>query len=482
MKIRSLWFVLCTFFLLCACDESTSTLGIDLVPESDMVSISSETLDVSLSTIKADSVLARTSTSHLGNYTDPETGTTVHSDFLMQLNCGQDFQFPDSIQNNTCLDTYIRLYFANFVGDSLAPCRVSIYPLNKVMNNSQNYYTDIDPTEYYDLNAAPIATTTFTVSDRTLTDSARYSNGDSYKNIRIKLPNEIGNKMLSHYKEHPEHFANGKTFNEHVNPGYFVKFEKGDGVMVDVYVSQMNIRYKYFAKSSTGKLDSLASGTSTFAGTEEVIQATSIKKYNLDKLLDDEDATYVKSPSSLFTEVTLPISEVSTTDTINSAKLIFDRYSAVETGSDYELPAPSYLLMIPKSRMYSFFENNEVPDDETSFLATFSTSNNNYAFNNIAHLISNMRKTRQEGMSSNPNWEKENPDWNKVVLIPVSPVYSTNSTNTSSYYSYYSYYYGSSTSNNQSTIVGINHDLSLTSANLKKKGVKLQIIYSKFNH
>jgi hypothetical protein len=261
-----------------------------------------------------------------------------------------------------------------------------------------------------------------------------------------------------------------------------VKFEKGDGVMVDVYVSQMNIRYKYFAESSTGKLDSLASGTSTFAGTEEVIQATSIKKYNLDKLLDDEDATYVKSPSSLFTEVTLPISEVSTTDTINSAKLIFDRYSAVETGSDYELPAPSYLLMIPKSRMYSFFENNEVPDDETSFLATFSTSNNNYAFNNIAHLISNMRKTRQEGMNSNPNWEKENPDWNKVVLIPVSPVYSTNSTNTSSYYSYYSYYYGSSTSNNQSTIVGINHDLSLTSAKLKKKGVKLQIIYSKFNH
>lgn len=155
MKIKSLWFALCTFFLLCACDESTSTLGIDLVPDSDLVSISSETFDVSLATIVADSVLARTSTSHLGNYTDPETGTTVHSDFLMQLNCGQNFEFPDSIQNNTCLDTYIRLYFENFVGDSLAPCRISIYPLNKVMSNSQSYYTDIDPSEYYDLSATP---------------------------------------------------------------------------------------------------------------------------------------------------------------------------------------------------------------------------------------------------------------------------------------------------------------------------------------
>ena len=480
MKIKSLWFALCTFFLLCACDESTSTLGIDLVPDSDLVAISSETFDVSLATIVADSVLARTSTSHLGNYTDPETGTTVHSDFLMQLNCGQNFEFPDSIQNNTCLDTYIRLYFENFVGDSLAPCRISIYPLNKVMSNSQSYYTDIDPSEYYDLSATPIATKTFTISDRTLSDSARYSS-DSRRNIRVKLPNEIGNKMLAQYKANPEYFANGKVFNEHVNPGYYVKFEKGDGVMMDIYVGQLNIRFKYFAKSSTGRLDSLATGTTTFAATEEVIQATSIKKYNLEKLLNDKDATYLKTPSSLFTEVALPISEISINDTINSAKLIFDRYSAENTGADYNLPAPSYLLMVPKDRMYSFFENNEVPDDQTTYMSTFSTSNNNYSFDNIAHLISNMRKAHQDGIAHNPNWEIENPNWNKVVLIPVAPVYSTGSSNTSSYYYSY-YYYGSSSSSSSNTVVGVNHDLSLTSARLKKNGVKLQIIYSKFKN
>ena len=478
MKIKTLWFSLCALLALSACDESTSTIGIEIVPDSDLVTISSETFGVELNTILADTVLARTSTVHLGNYTDPETGSVVHGDFLMQVNCGQDFEFPDSIQGNSCTNVYLRLYFDDFVGDSLTPCRVSVYPLTKVLDNTKSYYTDINPADYYDPTSEPLAVTTFTMSDRTLTDSARYD-ADSYRNLRIKLPLSIGNDILKKYKTNPEYFANGKVFNEKVNQGFFVKFDKGDGVMMDVYVSQLNLHFKYFNESSTGRLDSLSTGVTTFAGTEEVIQATSIKKHNLEKLMQDQEATYIKTPSSLFTEVTLPIADISITDTINSAKIIFDRYTALETGAAYTLPAPSYLLMVKKDKMYSFFENNEIADDETSYMATFSTSDNNYEFENIAHLLSNMRKEYQDGVKSNPNWVKEHPNYNKVVLIPVSPVYSTSTSSTSSYYSYYSYYYGSSTSST-STIVGLNHDLSLTSARLKKNGVKMQIIYSKF--
>lgn len=473
MKIKNLWLAICTTLLLCACDETTSTLGIELVPESDMVSISWENYNVELNTIIADSVLARTSTSHLGNYTDPETGTTVHGDYLMQLNCGAGFEFPDSIQNNICTSAYLNLYFNSFVGDSLAPCRVSVYPLNKVMDNSKSYYTDINPEDYYDTSASPLAVTTFTLSDRTISDEER-NDGAYFKNVRIKLPVEEGNKMLKKYKQNPEYFKNGKLFTEKVNPGYFVKFEKGDGVMMDIYISQLNVSFKYFEKSSTGRLDSLVNGTSTFAGTEEVIQATAVKKYNLEKLLSDNEAAYIKSPSSLFTEVTLPISEIATTDTINSAKLIFDRYNSSKSNENYILPAPTYLLMVQKDKMYEFFEEYKIPDSNTSYMATFSAANNNYAFNNISHLISQIRKEHQEGISRNPNWEKENPNWNKVVLIPVSPILST-STSSNSYYSYYG-----GGSNSQSTLVGMNHDLSLTSARLKKNGVTLQVIYSKF--
>ena len=65
-------------------------------------------------------------------------------------------------------------------------------------------------------------------------------------------------------------------------------------------------------------------------------------------------------------------------------------------------------------------------------------------------------------------WYKENPAWDKVLLIPVETTTTSSS----------SYYYGTST-----TVVGVNHDFSLSSTKLvggKDNPVELKIIYSKF--
>lgn len=479
MKIKAFWLALCTSVLLCACDESTSTLGIELVPESDMVSIGNATFSVDLNTILVDSVLARTSTSQIGNYTDPETGTVIHSDYLMQLNNGSGEQFPQRIVDDKCKKVELRLYFYNFVGDSLAPCRISIYPLDKVMDNSKSYYTNVDPTEFYDDNAKPLATTTFTISDRTLSDQDRYISSDNC--IRVKLPNEIGDDIMNKYRSNPEFFTNGKIFNEKVNHGYFVKFERGEGVMIDIFASQLLISFDHIMKGKSGN-DSIVSGVTTFAGTEEVIQATAVSKYKMETLIADQEAAYIKTPSGLFTEVTLPVKDMAINDTINSAKLIFERFNAKETGASYTLPAPRYLLMVEKSKMHSFFEKNSLPDNDTSYTATYSAKDNNYTYENIAHLISHMRKMYKDGMASDKNWEIQNPDWNKVVLIPVEPVFSSSGQSNNSYMGYYSYLYGGYGSSQQSqSIIALNHDLSMTSARLKKNGVTLQVIYSKFN-
>lgn len=476
MKIKAFWLALCTAFIFCACDESTSTLGIELVPESDMVSIGNSTFNVTLNTITVDSVLARTSTSQIGNYTDPETGTTIHSDYLMQLNNGTGDQFPERVVDDKSTKVELKLYFYNFVGDTLAPCRVSIYPLNKVMDNTKAYYTNVDPTDFYDTSAKPLATATFTLSDRTKTDSQRYESAD--RSIQIKLPNQIGDDIISKYKSNPEYFANGKIFNEKVNQGYFVKFERGEGVMIDIFASQLLIHFNHIMKSKSGN-DSIASGVTTYAGTEEVIQATAVTKHRMETLIDDPEATYVKTPAGLFTEVTLPIKEMAINDTINSAKLIFERFNAKETGASYTLPAPKYLLMVEKSKMHSFFEKNCLPDNDTSYTATFSSKDNNYTYENISHIISYMRKMYKDGIASDKDWESKNPDWNKVVLIPVEPIF--NSSNSSSNMNYYSYYYGYGQSQQPQTIIALNHDLSMTSARLKKNGVTLQVIYSRFN-
>lgn len=457
MRIKTFWFTLFAIAC-CACDDNTSSLGVEIIPDSDGITIHSKNFNIQTQTVQAEAELARTSTCYLGNYTDPETGTNIHSDFMAQFHCLENFEFPEKIEEDQAIRTDLRLFIDKFTGDSLALCRVSVYPLTQSLDNDKNYYTDIDPTEFYDPNSAPIATTTFTVSDRTLSDSARYD-GNSYRNIRIQLPSSVGTDIIRKYKDHPEYFKDADSFEKNVCKGYYIKLDKGEGVMMDIYVSQLQVYFNYYIDSSTGKLDSLVTGISTFSATEEVIQATSVKAKGMEQLIQDQEATYVKTPCGLYTEMTLPIEEIAeTNDTINGARLIFTRYNSENALENYQLPAPQYLLMVRKKDMYSFFENNDVANDNTSYITTFTSSYNTYTYSNISHLISYIRKEWNEGKKKDPLWVEKNPDWNKVILIPVTPTYNTSG-----------------------TLVAVNHDLSLSSAKLRNSDIKLQIIFSRFN-
>jgi hypothetical protein len=64
--------------------------------------------------------------------------------------------------------------------------------------------------------------------------------------------------------------------------------------------------------------------------------------------------------------------------------------------------------MVERDSLKTFFETNSVPNNKTSYLATFNTTQKTYTYNNISTLVNHM-------------WARRNttPDWNKVVLIPV---------------------------------------------------------------
>ena len=145
-------------------------------------------------------------------------------------------------------------------------------------------------------------------------------------------------------------------------------------------------------------------------------------------------------------------------DTINSAKISFTRYN--ENEGDTRKPHTT-LLMVRKSDMYKFFLKNKLADDNTSFVTSFSSSTNEYIFNNIANLVKVCYKEYQKGIADNPNWEDENPDWNKVVLIPVSTTLDSNK-----------------------SIVKIAHDISISSVRLRggtEYEIPIEVITSKFN-
>ena len=123
------------------------------------------------------------------------------------------------------------------------------------------------------------------------------------------------------------------------------------------------------------------------------------------------------------------------------------------------MSAPTTVLLVRKSDYLSFFENGEITDNTTSFIATHnSVATNQYVFNNVARLVTtciNEKKAAREearqkaGAAWNETawkatWEAENPDWDKVLLIPVTVTYD----------------------NNSSQMIGVQHDLKPSYARL----------------
>lgn len=219
--------------------------------------------------------------------------------------------------------------------------------------------------------------------------------------------------------------------------------------MADIYMTQLAVYFRYLHS------DTIAVGTAAFSGTEEVLQTTTFTndKSTIDRLLADQSCTYIKTPAAIFTEVTLPIEDIlrgHEGDTINTAKIVFRRINNAST-SNYALQPSTTLLMVPKYRMYSFFEKHEVADFKTTFLATLSTGKNSYTFDNISSLLRDLYSRRGTE------------DWNKVVLIPVVTTY-----------------------NSQNELTKVVHDMSLRSTRLvggsenKNGDIKISIVYSKF--
>lgn len=451
MKIKQLLTMTAMTMALLSCDDNTDTLGVDMMPVGDLVTNEYKTYDVNTQSYAVgDSVLARTDLSYLGKYTDAETGTTVKSDFLCQFNCGENFDLPEKIEKDSCVRLDLRLFISDFVGDSLASFKISVYELNKQLDPEEDYYTNIDPEKFCDMSARPLATKWYTISDRTITDSTRWSS-DYSKNIRVSLPTDIGTKILRDYRSNPEHFANTAAWLESGNPcskGLYFKLEYGDGAMAYIDIVQFNIYFNYYDEDY--KKDTL--GVCSFAATDAVVKASRFENSNLDRLMDDREAAYLKTPAGIFTLATIPIEEINAQDTINSAKLTFTRYNDT-TQEKFKLSIPQTVLLVRlDDYLDGFFENYQISNSKDSYLTTFNSSTNTYVFNNVARLLTTMVEEKRNGKASE--------NWNKVLLIPVK-----------------------TTKDSSGNIVKLNHDFNMGYTKLvggESNKVKMEVLYSKF--
>lgn len=464
-----------------SCDDTTDSIGNSLTDNMDMLKVTTDTFNVVTRSIVADSVLSRSTTGYLGKIRDIETGNYITGDFMAQFSTLENYKLPEkdsivSLQDGEVIadSCSIRLFYTDYYGDSLATMNITAYEMNEPMKEGVKYYSNFDPiAEGLIRNDGMKVNKTYTLTDLSISDEDRADESSYTPNIKINLNkpytdkngvtyNNYGTYIMRMYYEDPDRFKNSYNFIHEVCPGFYFKTNDGIGSMAYITVSQLNIYFRYLN-------DSTYVGTTSFSATEEVLQTTNISndKQNIADLANDNTCTYLKTPAGIFTEITLPVDEITenhSNDTINTAKISLTRINN-NTHDEYSLSAPSTLLMIPKDSLYTFFENGDNVDYKKSFIATYSSSTNQYTFNNISGMITYMADIKKKGLAENSSWMNEHPDWNKVVVIPVSV-----------------------TTNSSSQIVKIVHDMSLTSTKLvggsenPYEPIKINVIYSKFNH
>ena len=458
--------------MLYSCDDQTSGIG-QFIPDQDNIPAFIQNYDVKTKSVLQDAVYARSSTAYLGKYTDPRFGE-LSADFLSQINCTSNFEFPKTTQR--VISTELTFAYGTSFGDSLAPMRMAIYPLTKAIydygENKDLYYTDFDLNKYYDSSQEPLAEKVYTAYDPSVSDSLRTAT--NYKpSVTVKLKNEFGTAIWEKFKENPAYFKDAKSFIDNVLKGFYVQTKHGDGSIL--YIDEIKLKFtvEYLAKrASTGEVDSIVKGSATLAASKEVFISTRIKNSSLadvvEKANQSEKSSFIKTPAGIYTEVELPLKQMyddHETDTLNSISISFTRFNDTSS-SPYKFSIPTYLLMIRKSELPTFFEENETYDNKTSFLATYEQTTNTYSFTKmnrlVSHIFSEIRAEKEKGEEAWNAWanKEENKDWNKVVLIPVKGIKDSNG-----------------------SIIAVENSLEMSSSELKRgtdnRPINMQLIYSR---
>ncbi len=472
------------FAALTSCDTTTDTIGSSLTQDRDGLDVSAQTFSVASRSMVADSVLSRNITGYLGKVRDPETGAYITGDFMAQFNSMEGFAFPvkDSLvvsgaDGNRQLGVVkadscdILLFYSSLYGDSTQLMKLTAYEMEKPMNENRTYYSNFSPADNGYLRQEGIkADKVYSLIDYNLAQSTRdTTNFTPYVTVKLNGPytdkngrtwESYGTYIMQMYYDHPDYFKNAYTFRNNVVPGFFFKHQNGVGNMAYVSQSVLNV---YFTHTQD---DSIHHSIAQFWGTEEVLQTSTISndRQTMDRLAADTTCTYLKTPAGIFTELTLPVERIMDgheNDSIMSAKVVLQRLNN-KTASDYAFSVPEKILMIPADSLYSFFENNSIYNNKTSYVASWAYNaaknsfDNSYTFNNIAGMVTAMYLS-----------DRTSPNWNKVVLVPVN-VSST------------------STSSGSTTVVKVTNDMSLTSTRLVRgttaddSPIKINVIYSHF--
>lgn len=368
-------------------------------------------------------VQSRTTTQLLGVIEAPEYGQ-FSSEFVTQFMPSAQIDTTGfSIEDIDSFQYIMAVPNGAYVGDSVLPMGLNVYLLNKQLPSP--IYSDFDPTGYYDEN--PIASEIYSSTAIHESDSVF---GLSYRYIYVNMPLELGQKLYQSYLDDPSSYLSPSEFIK-IFPGIYVANSFGSGRVVRIASSIMRLYYHIDGVSAnTGNDTTVYMFGNFYAVTPEIITNNDISYAMSSSLSDmiDQGKSIVVAPTGSDVELVFPALDIinsykSGAGSISMINTLTMSIPAIEISNDYGIAPPDNLLLVLKSKRDEFIDNNELPDDETSFYATYDSTNKTYDFTSMRNYV--LWLLQKETITA---------DDYTFVLMPVEV---TMGTNTSSYYYYY---------------------------------------------
>lgn len=409
MKIKSLIYLLpflATAFVSC---DGDSVPGDSLVRGEVSIEVDS-TFTVTGRSVYCPQIDSKSMTQLIGNLSIPEYGD-LECSFVTQFMPAGAMNIPDSITVEHVDSMRLRMRFAStaFTGDSLAPQQLKVYPLVKQLPS--DITNDFDPTGYYDVSN-PLGVKGYTASHLGMADKVYKGQyyGETYdptweRAIWVNMPKKMAVDVFNEYRNNPAIFQTPTSFAKYF-PGVFVKPTFGRGLVIDITDTEMITYYHYTKKVSVvensvsvTKDSVMVDSVTLFGVSPEIISSNNIR-YKVSQNIKNRIAsgeTLIVAPAGYNVEIDFPAQEILSrywSSNFNLAVINNLLFSIpVETvKNSHEVVPPPYLLMVKTSELTTFFAEGKIPDDKTSFWASYDSSTMTYNFTSMRDYIVELMK------------------------------------------------------------------------------------------
>lgn len=417
-----------------ACDDNSSSIGASLSGSPIEILIDSVE-DFSGTVVDVKAIRPKTSDLLIGRISIPAYGT---------LELSSAFQFLPSTSLDTAtfnaanLDSIIltfRYARGAFLGDSVVPMGIGLHKLTEVLKPSLN--SADNPEGLYE--PALFASRIYNASTFNASADAQSL---TYRDINIKLDRSFGDYLFRSFEEHPEYYADGQTFARNVFKGFYLDTNFGSGRITRIGLTTMNMHLHKITQEQSG--DSIISDTTIaqhtyYMITPEVVCNNFIKYTESDNIRALREAGHkiVVAPAATELEITLPINKLLTNyraRTQNAIGVINDMTLTIPVdtiANGIGMTPPPYMLLVLKRDRDTFFAQNQLTNDSTSFYVAYNENNQAYNISSMRNYIT--RLIAQDQITE---------DDCTFSFVPVT----INFENLAGGSGYYSYYYGTGSS------------------------------------